>query len=129
MAGRDRTILMLLLDTGIRASELCGLTLDAVDLDRHDPYIKVLGKGKEEREIGLGVRARQQLHRWLYRDRSDAPDSPAVFVTRPPWPRYRRADRHHGGPLLASRLPPHLRLYLPAKRRGRDAVTCQRTAA
>jgi site-specific recombinase XerD len=84
MAERDRTILMLLLDTGIRANELCGLALADVHLDRHDPYIKVLGKGRKEREIGLGLRARQQLHRWIYRYRpaDTPPDTPAVFVTR-----------------------------------------------
>jgi integrase/recombinase XerD len=83
MAERDRTILMLLLDTGLRAGELCGLEIADVHLDRSDPYIKVTGKGRKEREIGLGITARQQMHRWLYRYRPDtAPDTRAVFNTR-----------------------------------------------
>lgn len=40
---RDRAIIYVLFDTGIRASELCGLTLDNVYLRADDAYIKVLG--------------------------------------------------------------------------------------
>lgn len=81
LAERDRTIIMLLLDTGIRASELCTLTLANTHVDRADPYILVEGKGRKQREVGLGVRARQQLHRWMYRSRPDC-DTPTVFVGR-----------------------------------------------
>src|SRR6516162_5165905 len=46
--ARDAAIVSLLLDTGIRARELCGLTLDHLYLDRDDPYVRVLGKGRKE---------------------------------------------------------------------------------
>jgi integrase len=36
---RDEVILRLLLDTGVRVSELCGLTLEDVDLDREVAYV------------------------------------------------------------------------------------------
>src|SRR6266849_5552348 len=54
---RDRAILSLLLDTGIRASELVGLTLDCCWLDPDDSYLLVHGKGKS-REVPLGRTAR-----------------------------------------------------------------------
>ena len=52
---RDKAIISVLLDTGIRASELIGLKLDQVHLDTKDAYIKVYGKGRKEREVGLGM--------------------------------------------------------------------------
>lgn len=69
LAERDRAILMVLLDTGIRASELCGLTLDAVHIDKQDAYLVVDGKGRKQREVGLGVKCRNQLYRYIHRFR------------------------------------------------------------
>ena len=54
LVERDRTILYTLLDTGIRAEELCGLTLSNTHLTSDEPYIVVLGKGSKERAVGLG---------------------------------------------------------------------------
>ncbi len=51
--SRDLAIVMLLLGTGIRLSELVGLTLDRVNLDNADRSIKVCGKGNKERIIPL----------------------------------------------------------------------------
>jgi site-specific recombinase XerD len=59
---RDRAIIRFLLDTGARASELCGARLGDVDL--HTGRIRVLGKGSKERFTYLGRRARSDL--WLY---------------------------------------------------------------
>lgn len=62
---RDYTIILLLLDTGIRVSELCGLTLDHVYLSViNEAFIKVLGKGRKEREVGIGPDVAQYL--WKY---------------------------------------------------------------
>src|ERR1700694_587759 len=69
LAVRDRAILYVLYDTGIRASELRGLTLDHVYLRPDDAYLKVLGKGDKWREVGLGKDARTALHRYLTRYR------------------------------------------------------------
>jgi site-specific recombinase XerD len=41
---RDRAILSVLLDTGIRASQLCGLTIDRTVLTQDDAYLVVHGK-------------------------------------------------------------------------------------
>lgn len=44
---RDKAILAVLLDTGVRASELVGLTLDCCWLDSYDSYLKVMGKAEK----------------------------------------------------------------------------------
>ena len=81
LGERDKTIIMLLLDTGIRASELCGLTLDDVRLGVEDAYIVVSGKGRKQRECPLGKSTRNQLHTYLYRFRPDSKDT-HVFLNR-----------------------------------------------
>ncbi len=68
--ARDRAILAVLLDTGIRAAELCTLTLDRVTFGPEEAYLIVNGKGRKQREVGLGQRSRQLLHRYIYRHRS-----------------------------------------------------------
>jgi site-specific recombinase XerD len=51
----------LLLDTGIRVSELGGLTLDDVDLERELAY--VMGKGSRPRVVPFGARTGQSIDR------------------------------------------------------------------
>lgn len=53
MGMRDAALLTLLYDTGIRLSELTGLTLGDVTLRDDMPYVFVLGKGDRERTVGL----------------------------------------------------------------------------
>jgi integrase/recombinase XerD len=81
-AERDKAILMLLLDTGIRANELCDLTLDRVRISTDDAYIIVNGKGRKQREVGLGQRSRTQLHRYIHRFRPQTLGELHVFLTR-----------------------------------------------
>jgi integrase/recombinase XerD len=52
---RARAIVALLVDTGIRASELCSLTVGNIRLDADDAYIRVHGKGDKWGEVGLAV--------------------------------------------------------------------------
>lgn len=59
---RLKTSLLLLLDTGIRASEYCGLKFKDVDL--HNRHIIVLGKGRKVRQIPISSRTAQAL--WTY---------------------------------------------------------------
>lgn len=81
---RARAIVCVLIDTGIRASELCGLTLDCVWLDADDSYIKVFGKGRKEREIALGRTARIAVRRYVtrYRGKPKRKDDRHVFLSR-----------------------------------------------
>ena len=50
---RDAAMLTLLYDTGIRLSELTGLTVGDVSIGGDVPYVFVLGKGDKERTVGL----------------------------------------------------------------------------
>jgi integrase/recombinase XerD len=46
--ARNYAIIVVLLDTGLRCGELCGLTLEDVHLDGKHCHVKVLGKGQKE---------------------------------------------------------------------------------
>lgn len=63
LGARDRAILETLYGGGLRCSELVGL--DLRDLDRSGGTVRVLGKGRKERLVPLGRRAREALDRWL----------------------------------------------------------------
>lgn len=71
MARRDSAIIMLLLDTGMRRSEIAGLTLEDVDMDLQVAH--VLGKGRKERACPFGQRTAQAVDRYLRvrRERKD----------------------------------------------------------
>ncbi|MGH9106202.1 MAG: tyrosine recombinase [Acidimicrobiales bacterium] len=60
---RDRAVLELLYGTGMRISELTGLSLP--DLAVEEQLVRVLGKGNKERLVPLGRFARQALSAWL----------------------------------------------------------------
>lgn len=61
---RDRAILELLYSTGIRASELCMLCIEDVDLDERILFISH-GKGSKERYVPYGESARYWLVRYI----------------------------------------------------------------
>lgn len=67
LATRNRAILRLLLDTGIRASELCTLTMSGLRMDEPgDPHIRVIGKGDKERGAGpLGYETIREMRKYL----------------------------------------------------------------
>jgi integrase/recombinase XerD len=60
---RDRTILEILYSTGIRKEELNTLTL--ADVDYHDGYLRVVGKGNKERIVPLGRIACRYLENYI----------------------------------------------------------------
>ena len=60
---RDRAILEVLYGTGIRISELVGLSLGDVDLT--DRVMRVFGKGSHERVVPIGRLAADALKDWL----------------------------------------------------------------
>jgi integrase/recombinase XerC len=60
---RDRAILELLYASGLRVSELVGLSIG--NLDRAGQMVRVLGKGRKERVVPYGAKAEQALEAYL----------------------------------------------------------------
>ena len=67
VAWRDAAVLELLYATGIRVSELCGMTLDSVTMDALS--VRVVGKGNRERVVPFHERCWAALADWLERGR------------------------------------------------------------
>jgi len=65
--ARNQTILILLLDTGIRIGELVNLKSEDVHLDKG--FLKVIGKGNKERIVPIGSNAQKALQKYLFRYR------------------------------------------------------------
>jgi integrase/recombinase XerD len=117
---RDRAVLEVLYATGVRISELTGLSL--TDLAVEDQLLRVLGKGNRERLVPLGRQARQALTAWLGPGGRPAlvparwarrTDSEAVFLNLRGGRLSRQGAwgivRHHGQLAgLGGRLSPHV---------------------
>jgi len=73
--ARNRTIFMILFDSGLRIGELVNLKMEDVHID--EGYLKVMGKGKKERIVPIGSNAQRALQRYLFRYRSN-PILPAI---------------------------------------------------
>ncbi len=111
VALRDRAILELMYGCGLRVSEVAGLTVDGVDLDRG--RVTVVGKGDKEREVPLGDVAREAASSWLGVRTVLAPESDAaLFVNRRgrsigPRDIRRLVGRYAGATLSGRRVTPH----------------------
>ncbi|BCL83194.1 tyrosine recombinase XerC [Ktedonobacteria bacterium brp13] len=62
---RDKAILAILLDAGLRVSELCTLTIGNVCLDPKDAHVKIFGKGRKWGEVPLGEKSRRNIQKYL----------------------------------------------------------------
>jgi site-specific recombinase XerD len=86
-AVRNRAILWVLYDSGIRVSELCGLRVS--DFDRKQGVLTVKGKGSKERRIALGSNCQRNLLYYLDQYRPDqeelaqwgSPDEDHLFLS------------------------------------------------
>lgn len=76
---RDEAILMFLLDTGVRASELC--TIKMKDVDLYERHAQVTGKGNKRRTICFGQRCARILRAYL-RNEYRTPDHPLFTAER-----------------------------------------------
>jgi site-specific recombinase XerD len=75
---RDVALVLLLVDTGMRVGELCGLTL--ADVDRGAGSLTVVGKGNKRRAVYMGMADRRALWRYLETDRRDATGDEPLFI-------------------------------------------------
>ncbi len=65
VGARDLAMLEVLYASGIRVSELCGLDVGDVDLERRT--VRVIGKGNKQRTVPIGVPACTAVRSWLDR--------------------------------------------------------------
>lgn len=80
MSLRDRAILELFYSSGLRLAELHGLNLDAFESDFSE--VRVTGKGRKQRLVPVGRKAREALRSWLRaREISLPPDETALFIS------------------------------------------------
>lgn len=76
-AMRDKALLLFLLDTGARASEVCAVNLEDVDLMAGAVIIQQ-GKGRKPRTVFLGQKTRRALRAYI---KQRAGGTPALFST------------------------------------------------
>lgn len=79
---RDYTIILTLIDTGMRCSELTGLKVENVNLEAR--LFKVWGKGSMERLVPIGAKVQKALWKYLIRCRPEpaTPRYDQTFLTR-----------------------------------------------
>lgn len=78
-AERDRALILTLLDTGIRASELCALTVGDYDESRGRLHIQH-GKGDKGRFVVTGKRCQKSIWRYMA-SRPETKDKEPLFAT------------------------------------------------
>lgn len=79
LRARDRALVLLLYATGLRVSELLGLTFHSIDTEQG--YLRVRGKGEKERIVPFAPAAGEALLQYLESAREKlAPQSDLLFV-------------------------------------------------
>lgn len=78
---RDRAIILVLVDTGIRAAELCDLLLGDVDMKTGAVQVR-RGKGDKGRTVYLGNLARESLWRYVSKRSDTRPGDPLFETTK-----------------------------------------------
>ncbi|MFM8359954.1 MAG: tyrosine recombinase XerC, partial [Verrucomicrobiota bacterium] len=99
---RDAAVLELLYSSGLRISELCGLRWG--DLDLGGRVLRVRGKGRQEREVPMGVPAAEALRRYLGQAGMPADPGSPVF----------RSGTAPGSPLRPGTIQRRLKAHLAA---------------
>jgi integrase/recombinase XerC len=97
LALRDRAIVETLYSCGLRIGELTGLDIQGLDLAAG--LVRVLGKGRKERIVPVGRKAREALQRYLEARGPAAADAP-LFIN------------HRGGRLTARSIQRQLKVRL-----------------
>jgi len=77
---RNRAIILMLIDTAVRADELCQARVR--DLDKRNLRLHVMGKGAKERYVPFSAQTGQALWRYLAMRGTDLDPSASLFVTK-----------------------------------------------
>lgn len=129
VAMRNLAIVTLLLNTGLRVSELCDLKTDDIELRPRSGMLTVRsGKGGKYREIPLNHDARHAVTRWL--QVRPAGEGSYLFTT-PGGRMTRQLVEHHLselGQVLGFKLSPHLLRHTFAKNLVDSGISIDRVA-
>ncbi len=79
VGARNFAVVLTLLDSGIRVSELCGLSIKDVDFD--SGYLRVQGKGNKERLVPLGYKLTKLLLKYSHACHKPGMSAAAPFFT------------------------------------------------
>jgi len=81
-ATRDRAIILLLLSSGIRASELCGIRISDIDMKARELLVRGKGRGKDSKErlVPFGTRTQRALWRYMVEFEEDRSETGRLFV-------------------------------------------------
>lgn len=74
-SDRDQVIVYLMIDTAIRAAELCALNVEDVDIVAGAVYVKS-GKGQKSRTVFIGIKTRKALIRFWRKHGKPASNEP-----------------------------------------------------
>ena len=109
---RARAMIMFMLDTGVRVSELCSLKVGDIDMDHRKGI--VLGKGNKERWIYFSEKTLVRLKKYLVsRDGGNDPESPLFCTLKKPYSHMHKSGVERllhdiGDACGVTRLHPHL---------------------
>jgi integrase/recombinase XerD len=77
LGSRDHALLLTLLDGSLRASEVTGLSVGDVNLDKGTLFIR-FGKGQKSRTVAVGANTRRVLRRYAFLRDASHPLGPAT---------------------------------------------------
>jgi integrase/recombinase XerC/integrase/recombinase XerD len=79
---RNRSLICLMLDCGFRLSEVVGIKTENINFEKG--YIKVLGKGRKERIVPVGLKVRRMMLAYVHKRRAadEASDDKYFFLSK-----------------------------------------------
>ena len=82
MGLRDRTIMIMLYDSGARLAEVLGLKVSDVAIAGDNPYIRVTGKGSKQRIVPILAKTAVHLAQYIFvYHTNERPDTDLLFFT------------------------------------------------
>lgn len=79
LGRRNRAIIHIMLDCGLRAEEVANLKHENINFSVG--YVKVFGKGQKERIVPIGIKTRKAIMDYLYRRRMASDENVTLFLT------------------------------------------------
>jgi site-specific recombinase XerD len=77
---RNAALILLLVDTGLRVSEVRQLRVEDIS-EGDDDFLTVVGKGNRKRRVPVSTRTRREIHRYLEIERRGAKSDEPLFAS------------------------------------------------